>query len=205
MKTILFLFSLLFTISITAQQLKVGQKVEVRDSGHWYKSTILKVDGDRYRIHYEGYPASDDVWILRSYIRTLEGNGQPTQGNCNFSAPSGNYNDASKASEGLFKKEIYDYYYLRVRKDGVTSPTAIGVTFRSFKMGSSYKNIIIKDWAGHPARKHDGAPLDTMIYSAKADYVICERFASGDSETPMSSTFTFFKNRDGQWVCSRNP
>ena len=192
------------TIAANAQQLKVGQKVEVRNSGHWYKSTILNIDGDRYRIHFEGYPSSDDVWILRSYIREIEVAKNKTNANCVFGPPSGSYNNNSTASAGLFKKKIYDWYNMSVNKASISAPKAVGVEFTNFTMEPAYKNIVVVDASGRANRKHNGAPQNTLIYTAKTNYIVCERYSSGDSQTQVWSTFSLYKNSSGEWTCSKD-
>lgn len=204
LKYILLLLVISFTISTTAQQLKVGQKVEVRNSGSWYKSTILKIDGDKYRVHFEGYPSSDDVWILRSYIRTVDESGVQPKVNCSFSPPSGTYTNNSKASTELFKKKIYDWYKVKVNKASISAPTAIGLQFSSFTMEPAYKNVVVIDAAGRANRKHNGAPLNALIYTAKTNYIVCERYSSGDVQTQVWSSFSLFKNTNNEWLCSKD-
>ncbi|MEO6948862.1 MAG: agenet domain-containing protein [Ginsengibacter sp.] len=203
-KYLFILIAFTLTISANGQQLKIGGKVEVRNSGVWYKATILKTDGDRYRVHFEGYPSSDDVWILRSYIRIVDATGEPTKVTCSFNPPGGNYSNASKPSEALFKKEIYDWYHARVNTASISAPTAIGVQFTSFDIQPAYKNIIIVDAAKRANRKHNGAPVNTLIYTAKTNYIVCERYSSGDSQTQVWAIFSFFKNTFGEWTCSKD-
>lgn len=193
-----------FAISIQAQDLKVGQKVEVRTSGFWYKSTILAIDGDRYKVHYEGYPSSDDIWILRSYIRIINEAGEPIKVTCSFTPPSGTFTNSSKASEALFKKEIYDWYQASVNNASISAPKAIGVVFSSFTMGAAYKNVVVVDASGRANRKHNGAPANTLIYPAKTNYTICERYNSGDDQKQVFAIFSFYKNSSGEWTCSKD-
>lgn len=41
----------------------IGDKVMVEERGKWYPSTILKVEGSKYFIHYEGYSDFYDTWV----------------------------------------------------------------------------------------------------------------------------------------------
>ncbi|HEX4796321.1 MAG TPA: Tudor-knot domain-containing protein [Humisphaera sp.] len=46
-----------------------GQKVEVREGDAWSAATIVKHEGRRYFIHYEGADASADEWVTTDRIR----------------------------------------------------------------------------------------------------------------------------------------
>lgn len=48
---------------------KVGDAVQVEDGGKWYPSKILKADGNKYFIHYDGYDAKYDIWVTPSRMR----------------------------------------------------------------------------------------------------------------------------------------
>lgn len=66
----LFLFSVL-SLSVSAQTTKpagykVGDQVDVAWSGSAYKAKILKVDGERYLVRYEGYDPKNDEWVRTS-------------------------------------------------------------------------------------------------------------------------------------------
>lgn len=49
----------------------VGQTVEAwsEDDEDWYQSTIEKIDGDQFLIHYVGYGSSDDEWLSGDDLR----------------------------------------------------------------------------------------------------------------------------------------
>lgn len=51
---------------------KVGDRVEIKDAGSWYKATLLKVDGEKYFIHYDGYDAEHDAWVHPSRVRAIQ-------------------------------------------------------------------------------------------------------------------------------------
>ena len=71
---LLLLFSL-FSNKVCAQAnkpngYKVGEKVEVVWSGSAYKAEIIKVDGERYRVRYDGYDIKNDEWVRASRFNT---------------------------------------------------------------------------------------------------------------------------------------
>lgn len=203
-RTVLSLIFILSLHTAIAQSYRPGQKVEVNYKGHWYKSTILQAEGNRrYKIHYEGYPESDDAWILASYIRTLGADEKPVTVNCSFTTPPGSYNNNSAASLGLFKRELHDWYQ-RLITGGVTSPTAIGIVFKTFVLQSSYKNTVSNVPGVGAMRKHSGAPANTMIYEVRTNYFVCEQYNSGVSQKEVNAVFSFFINKDGEWTCSKD-
>jgi hypothetical protein len=54
---------------------KEGQKVEVREGDTWSPANVVKQEGRRYLIHYEGAAASTDEWVALDRIR-LPGTGR---------------------------------------------------------------------------------------------------------------------------------
>lgn len=54
---------------------RVGQRLEVSYEGKWYKSKIIDVDGDRFRVHYVNYDNSWDEWVGPDRLRPY----QPSQ------------------------------------------------------------------------------------------------------------------------------
>ena len=46
-----------------------GDEVRTEWQGEWYDSTIVAVEGDRYRVHYHGFPESDDEWVDAKRLR----------------------------------------------------------------------------------------------------------------------------------------
>ena len=63
---------------------RVGEILDAQDSGGgWYKATVLKTDGDRRFIHYEGYSDSWNEWLGPDKVRprpvTVEDKPAPTQ------------------------------------------------------------------------------------------------------------------------------
>lgn len=181
----------------------MGQRVEVNYNGHWYKSTIVQINGDKYKVHYDGYPSSDDSWVTASYVRMLAADGKPETVPCNFTVPAGNYTNKSSASEGLFKKELYNWYKLTVT-GGVSSPVAIGIVYKSFVMQPAYKNTVSNIPGRGAVRRHAGAPVNAAIYVVRATYFVCEQYNSGVSQKQVTADFSFFINKEGGWTCSKD-
>ena len=41
----------------------VNEKVKVQWKGQWYPATVLKVEGNKCFIHYDGYGSNWDEWV----------------------------------------------------------------------------------------------------------------------------------------------
>lgn len=206
MKSIIIsLLFLVISISVFSQNaLKVGQRVEVNVSAHWYKSTILAVDGDKYRVHYDGYPSSDDQWVHFTQIRRLAAAGNVAKLTCNFNPPGGSFSNNSPASEGLFKRELYDYYNLTV--NGTSGrPVAIGISFNSFIQSASFKNTVTNVPGRGAMRRHSGAPVNAVVYPVRASFILCEKYKDGSvSQREINADFSFFISKDGEWTSSKD-
>ena len=48
---------------------ELGQRVEVRSDGDWYKALITDARAGKFRVHYYGFELSDDEWVLPRQIR----------------------------------------------------------------------------------------------------------------------------------------
>jgi hypothetical protein len=48
----------------------VGEQVRVEWNGSWFDARIMEVDGDRYKITYDGYDASWDEWVTTARMQT---------------------------------------------------------------------------------------------------------------------------------------
>lgn len=59
------------TNAAAAQKWTVGQFIEVLDGPTWRKSRVLKVEGNRYYIHYEGWNSNWDEWVGPERTRPL--------------------------------------------------------------------------------------------------------------------------------------
>ena len=60
--------AVLFTVS-TAHAQKVNEAVEIQSTGSWYPGKILKVDGDKYFITYDGWDESWNEWVTIERLR----------------------------------------------------------------------------------------------------------------------------------------
>ena len=54
---------------LSAPPLAVGKHVQVEWQGDWYPAVILRREGARYLIHYDGYDASWDEWVTQERMR----------------------------------------------------------------------------------------------------------------------------------------
>lgn len=181
----------------------IGKRVEVNDRAYWYKATIIETKGDLYKVHFDGYSAADDKWVSRAYMRDLDVNENAITVSCSFAPPPGNFSNTSPASDGLFKKEVYDWYN-RTVNGTLTRPTRIGVVFTSFERQQAYKNTVTVVPGRGAIRRHEGAPANTTIYPVKMTYHVCEDYNGEISQKQVNTTFSFFINKDGEWTCSKD-
>lgn len=63
MKQILLVVILSIFSFAAAQAQKVGDKIQIEHSGSWYDGKILKVEGDKYYVTYDGWSDSWDEWV----------------------------------------------------------------------------------------------------------------------------------------------
>jgi len=49
--------------SMSASEFNAGDSVKVKWKGKWYPAKVLKVNNDKYYIHYNGYESSWDEWV----------------------------------------------------------------------------------------------------------------------------------------------
>ena len=63
---------------------------------------------------------------------------------------------------------------------------------------------MVVDAAARANRKHNGAPTNALIYTAKTNYIVCERYASGDFQKQAWTSFSLFKNGSGEWTCTKD-
>lgn len=74
MRTIITVLLVLVFTSAFPQQFRVGNKVEVYNSGGWYKATITETGSGNYLgyyyVHYDGF--SQNQWIKASDIKLAE-------------------------------------------------------------------------------------------------------------------------------------
>ena len=55
----------------------MGDAVEVMWGSSWYPATVLKREGRKTLIHYEGYSSGFDVWVTADRIRPGGGAAAP--------------------------------------------------------------------------------------------------------------------------------
>ena len=48
---------------------KKGDKIQVKSGSTWYKSTIIEVNGSKYKIHYDGWSDSWDEWVGKDRMK----------------------------------------------------------------------------------------------------------------------------------------
>ncbi len=48
---------------------ELGNRVEVRSEGDWYRALITDARAGKFRVHYYGFEVSDDEWVLPRQIR----------------------------------------------------------------------------------------------------------------------------------------
>ena len=58
-------------------KLAVGDRVDIEWKGFWFEGRVLEVNGDQYKVHYDGYSAVWDEWVpadrLRRIVTAAEG------------------------------------------------------------------------------------------------------------------------------------
>ncbi|WP_207428806.1 hypothetical protein [Pedobacter sp. SYSU D00535] len=142
-----FIVYILLTYPAFAQQrFEPKQLVEVEWKGKWYKARILEVQGNHYKIHYEGYAASWDETVPASRIRIADQKGKPREAasaqasvrfgkyGCTASKYSdGSYTYIPKGSFQLNKNGTYAYNGFSKASTGTFSVDASGVI--SFRQG----------------------------------------------------------------------
>jgi hypothetical protein len=69
MKHSVILSTLFLTLSFSAVAQKAGEKIQIESSGAWYDGQILKVEGDKYFVSFDGWSDSWDEWVGIERIR----------------------------------------------------------------------------------------------------------------------------------------
>jgi hypothetical protein len=46
-----------------------GQAVDIHWGSSWWPGSVLEIDGNKYRAHYEGYGSGSDEWLLADRLR----------------------------------------------------------------------------------------------------------------------------------------
>jgi caspase domain-containing protein/agenet domain-containing protein len=51
---------------------RIGQRVEVKWNGRWFRAKIIDVDGQQVQVHYAGYDDSSDEWVGPDRVRPYQ-------------------------------------------------------------------------------------------------------------------------------------
>ncbi len=57
-----------------------GDKLEIKWGSTWYKGEVIEVDGDRYKVRYDGYSSAWDEWATAEKLRDLNASVTPAAG-----------------------------------------------------------------------------------------------------------------------------
>src|SRR5438552_758191 len=57
-----------------------GQTIEVREGDTWSKATIVRREGRKYLVHYEGADAPADEWVMPDRVRAVGATDSATPG-----------------------------------------------------------------------------------------------------------------------------
>lgn len=69
MKSYALLFACMLFTATAAHAQKANDAVEIEHNGTWYPGKILKTDGDKYFITYEGWSESWNEWVGKDRLR----------------------------------------------------------------------------------------------------------------------------------------
>lgn len=176
----------------------VGDKLEVNDRAFWYPAQITAIQGGRYRVHFEGYPSSDDKWVDVSRMRPV--GGYKVEAECNYEPPGPSVSGQSNFSEALAKRKIFDEYNWKANGT-LSAPLKVGVAFLSFQSGEQYKNSVANVPGYGAQRRHGGAPAGATIYSFKSKRLVCEQHRDGVTRRLVEGSSACFVDKDGSWTC----
>lgn len=146
------IIGLLFTVTfVLAQPIwRVSDQVEAKHTNNWYKATILEIKNGWYKVHYDGYDNSYDLWKAATDIRPRANVANTTQAAAPANAPQiGGWVLANlgtptwyaatllEITQGQYKVRIHneakDSYYLvppaRIRPMPATSVPATDARF----------------------------------------------------------------------------
>jgi hypothetical protein len=129
------------------------------------------------------------------------GNSNATVAGCNFTALPA-LNSQAPFSEALAKSALYERYSFEVNTGGLSSPLAIGITFNSINILNSYTNTVTVVPGRGAQRKHDGAPVNAIIYRFHAKYIVCKKYNNAITRTQYESDNVCFKAANGKWACA---
>jgi hypothetical protein len=178
---------------------RVGDRLEVNERAFWYPAQILEIKGDKYKVHYDGYPASDDKWVTVVSMRPL--GGYKVAAACNFDPPGPAVTAKSQFSEALAKRKIFDEYGWKAN-GSLSAPVRVGVTFLAFEVGKPYQNTVENVPGRGAQRRHAGAPPNATIYTLKSKHMVCEEYRDGSVKRRLvEGSYGCFISKDGEWTC----
>lgn len=187
---------------------KVGERVQASPMAmsadeYFENCTVIKdymlTEGyDTYRVLCDDPKGGkgQESTVKVPFIRRSASVGPPPKTpECPFNEPAGTVSRASKPSAALFKRVIYEW------KVAISNGRKVGITFQSFQMGRSYRNVVLTVPGLGAQLKHTGAPLGATIYELKTTYLFCDKYTDSTIRWLVESQFACFKNEDGDWVC----
>ncbi len=180
---------------------KVGDRLEVESRAVWYTAEIVEISGDKYKIHYEGYPMSDDEWVDASRMRPI--GGLEIEVECVYKLP-GSTNRTARPSAELFKKLLFERHRFLPRKEGRPArrtPRKIAIGFVTFKIDVAYKNMLVPIEGRGMRPSKTNAPLGVTIYPLRTQYVICDEYRGQSSRMLHTEQLICYKDRQGEWAC----
>ena len=177
---------------------KQGDRLEVEHRSFWYPAQIVAVDGQRYKIHYDGYGSGDDEWVDASRMRPI--GGHKVTEPCAWQPPSRAVTSRDPFSEALAKRRIFDEYG-RSANGTLSAPLRVGVTFLAFEMGSPYVNTTETQRGWGAQRRHAGAPAGATVHTFRSRHMVCEQYRDGVMRRLVEGSYACFVDRDATWTC----
>jgi hypothetical protein len=195
---------------------EVGDQVEASVSGLEMESAyepcvVTEVLGNGYRLKCSG----TEYVVQKAWVRRPQKAVKPAPSvapapagddddvpaaapaaDCDTVAPGPKTDGTDRFSAAVAKRKIYDNYNIGARTGGATSPLGVGVTFLSFQLGESFRNV-----ARGGFRINDAAPVNTTIYHVRSKHMVCEQYRDRAVRRQVESGYSCFKNRDDEWVC----
>lgn len=165
------------SLSFAQTAYKVGDKIEVVDGGKWYKAQIIEAKDGQFKIHYEGYSATMDVWVSPDRLRRIGGDiptttknnvGSQTQEQTSVTNQATKYKpgdrvECDKASIGIWEKgTVVPFLPDDTNKN---SGNFYRVRLDSFNKGGLYK-------AGHECRTENIRPINETPIRASGKYKV---------------------------------
>lgn len=165
---------------------KVGDKIEAKDGGKWYKARIIEAKDGKFKIHYDSYDAVMDVWATPEYIRRIGGDTPTTNekktGN-QTQEPTSVANKAAKYKPG--DRVECDKASIGVWEKGTVMPFAPDDTnknsgnFYRVRLDSFVKGGLYL--AGHECRTENIRPLGETSLKASGKYKVGDRIEAQNS------------------------